>query len=190
MIESLKDLDERMENKLNLMYGNYIEVIEHMKEKHGINGVYANTDYSPYAKVLFSLCFMNFIWWYFQKRDKDIKKWCKANEVDFNVFHDIMLLPPGTALKKDGTHYKKFTPFYNECLQHKPDLLLRPLKKKYINFEKLEKDEMMIDFKKTDEFYIPNEKAFVHGGRDHAEKILSEYNVKTVSFFLSLSHRN
>jgi len=163
MIESLKDLDEKMENKLNLMYGNYIDVIEHMKEKHGINGVYANTNYSPYAK----------------KRDKDIKKWCKANEVDFNVFHDIMLLPPGTALKKDGTHYKKFTPFYNECLQHKPDLLLRPLKKKYINFEKLEKDEMMIDFKKTDEFYIPNEKAFVHGGRDHAEKILSEYNVKT-----------
>jgi len=53
MIESLKDLDEKMENKLNLMYGNYIEVIEHMKEKHGINGVYANTDYSPYAKVLF-----------------------------------------------------------------------------------------------------------------------------------------
>ena len=51
MIESLKDLDERMENKLNLMYGNYIDVIEHMKEKHGINGVYANTDYSPYAKV-------------------------------------------------------------------------------------------------------------------------------------------
>ena len=40
---------------------------------------------------------------------------------------------------------------------------------------------MMIDFKKTDEFYIPNDKAFVHGGRDHAEKILSEYNVKTVS---------
>ena len=53
MIESLKDLDEKMENKLNLMYGNYIEVIEHMKEKHGINGVFANTDYSPYAKVLF-----------------------------------------------------------------------------------------------------------------------------------------
>ena len=56
MIESLKDLDERMENKLNLMYGNYIDVIEHMKEKHGINGVYANTDYSPYAKVLFRFC--------------------------------------------------------------------------------------------------------------------------------------
>ena len=117
----------------------------------------------------------------FQKRDKDIKKWCKANDVDFNVYHDIMLLPPGTALKKDGTHYKKFTPFYNECLQHKPDLLLRPLKKKYVNFEKLEANDMMIDFKKTDEFYIPNDKAFVHGGRDHAEKILSEYNVKTVS---------
>ena len=57
MIESLKDLDERMGNKLNLMYGNYIDVIEHMKEKHGINGVYANTDYSPYAKVLFQLMF-------------------------------------------------------------------------------------------------------------------------------------
>ena len=56
MIESLKDLDERMGNKLNLMYGNYIDVIEHMKEKHGINGVYANTDYSPYAKVMSSLC--------------------------------------------------------------------------------------------------------------------------------------
>ena len=133
-------------------------------------------------ELVFGMFGMTFIWLCFQKRDKDIKKWCKANEVDFNVFHDIMLLPPGTALKKDGTHYKKFTPFYNECLQHKPDLLLRPLKKKYINFEKLEKDEMMIDFKKTDEFYIPNEKAFVRGGRDHAEKILSEYNVKTVSF--------
>ena len=56
MIESLKDLDERMENKLNLMYGNYIDVIEHMKEKHGINGVYANTDYSPYAKVQLPFC--------------------------------------------------------------------------------------------------------------------------------------
>ena len=59
MIESLKDLDERMENKLNLMYGNYIDVIEHMKEKHGINGVYANTDYSPYAKVLLSFGIRN-----------------------------------------------------------------------------------------------------------------------------------
>ena len=49
----------------------------------------------------------------------------------------------------DGKHYQKFTPFYNECLKHKPDKPLKPLEDGEMNFVKLDDAKMTIDFNET-----------------------------------------
>ena len=161
MIESLKDLDVQLDGKLNLMYGNYIDVIMHLKKQYGFNAIYCNTDYSPYAK----------------KRESDIYKWCKSNGVEFHAMHDITLLPPGKALNKQNKPFMVYTPFYNECTKYKIDDLVNP--GKFSNFVKLKNDEMQIDFKETERFYKFNDMLACNGGRKNGLDILRTYNPTT-----------
>jgi len=161
MIESLKDLDVQLDGKLNLMYGNYIDVIMHLKKQYGFNAIYCNTDYSPYAK----------------KRESDIYKWCKSNGVEFHAMHDITLLPPGKAMNKQGKPFMVYTPFYNECTKYKIDDLVNP--GKFSNFVKLKNDDMQIDFKETERFYQFNDMLACSGGRKNGLDILRTYNPTT-----------
>lgn len=161
MIESLKDLDIQLDGKLNLMYGNYIDVIMHLKKEYGFNAIYCNTDYSPYAK----------------KRESDIYKWCKSNGVEFHAMHDITLLPPGKAMNKQGKPFMVYTPFYNECTKYKVDDLVNP--GKFSNFVKLQNDKMQIDFKETERFYQFNEMLACNGGRKNGLAILRTYDPTT-----------
>lgn len=148
MIESLKDLDKELNNKLNLFYGNYLDIIKQLKKDLNINSVFTNTDYSPYAI----------------KRDEEIEKLCEKEKLTFIKKDDILLFKPGT-LKQ----YKVFTPYYNYVLNKK---ISKPKGK--IKLEKIKKINSInnqITFEETKKYYKYNDKINVKGGRKEGMKI-------------------
>ena len=115
MINSLEELNNKIKKKTNnksklFFMDNGQDSIEKLIKYVGSeqNALYLNVDYTPFAK----------------KRDNQIEKMCKKYNVDFNEFHDCLLL--GTPQYTDsGTppdnYYKKFTPFYKKFLNTKID---------------------------------------------------------------------
>lgn len=150
MIESLKELNKEI--NVTFCYGDYMKVIKNIVKNNSINNIYTNTDYTKYSI----------------KRDKDIDKWCKKNNINFKMFHDICLQVPDTVKTGSGNVYQKFTPFYNTCLKLKVEkpkrVVVKNIKNAKTNYE--------INMAKINSFYKENENINVHGGRKEALKIL------------------
>ena len=166
MIESLKDLNKLLNNKLKLYYGKQKDIIEKLlKKDKDIDGVVFNTDYTPYAI----------------KRDTNIAKVCKKLKRKCLASHDYLLHKIGKFLKEDGTPYKVYTPFFKMASKFKVD---KPKKNRCKNYKNSDKIKESIDFKDTDGFYKKNKNILVKGGRTNALKILnklddySHYNSK------------
>ena len=147
MIQSLENLNNVLDNKLNLLYGNQESIILQLIKKYKINSIYTNTDYTPYSI----------------KRDYQLSKLCNKLQINFKLFHDICLLKPGTVLNKTKQYYQKFTPFYNEHLKHS---INKPTKNNNkVNFKKID-IKYSISFNKTKSFYKYNKYISVLGGRN------------------------
>ena len=153
MIESLKDLNQQLDGKLNLFYGNYLDIIKQLKKDLNIDAVFTNTDYSPYAI----------------ERDEKIEKLCEKEKLEFVKKDDILLFKPG-SLKQ----YKVFTPYYNFILTQKIPKKVGKIKKEKV--EKVEKLKNQISFDDTKKFYQHNDNLNVKGGRKEGKKILK--NIK------------
>lgn len=145
MIECIKDLNESLNNKLNLYYGNYIDVINEINKMKEIQ-IYTNTDYTPYAI----------------NRDIMIK-----NKFDTYIYHDICLNKPGTIKNQNGNNYLKFTPYYNKVINND---IQYPNMTKYDNFYKLRKTKYSIDLDYLDNFYNYNPNNYYKGGRKNGLK--------------------
>ncbi|WP_333803965.1 cryptochrome/photolyase family protein [Sulfurospirillum sp.] len=78
---------------LALFYGTPLEVFTYLKTL-GFDEVYASVDYDAYAK----------------ERDANISKL-----MHFHALNDCYLFEPNEVLKKDGTPYLVFTPYYRAC---------------------------------------------------------------------------
>jgi deoxyribodipyrimidine photo-lyase len=78
---------------LALFYGTPVEVFDHLKTL-GFGKVYASVDYDSYAK----------------ERDAKI-----AEHLNFHALNDCYLFEPNEVLKKDGSPYLVFTPYYRAC---------------------------------------------------------------------------
>lgn len=78
---------------LALFYGTPIEVFTHLKSL-GFGEVYASVDYDSYAK----------------ERDAKV-----SELMHFHALNDCYLFEPNEVLKKDGTPYLVFTPYYRAC---------------------------------------------------------------------------
>lgn len=78
---------------LALFYGTPLEVFTYLKTL-GFEDVYASVDYDAYAK----------------ERDAKI-----AEQLSFHTLHDCYLFDPNEVLKKDGSPYLVFTPYYRAC---------------------------------------------------------------------------
>lgn len=103
MIESLVDLQEQLAHNGGNLYifeGDPAQVIRDVntrfKRPTAIQAVFVNTDYTPFSRA----------------RDKQIESVCKATGIDFNSYHDLLLINPDTHLTKSHTPYLVFTPFY------------------------------------------------------------------------------
>ncbi len=78
---------------LAIFYGTPLEVFTYLKAL-GFGEVYASVDYDNYAR----------------KRDEEI-----AELLSFHSLNDCYLFEPMEVLKKDGTPYLVFTPYYRAC---------------------------------------------------------------------------
>ena len=77
-----------------------------LTEEFSAEAIYLNRDYTP-----FSL-----------RRDEEIVTACQASGIQAHQFDDALLNPPEVCLKKDGSPYMVFTPFYKNA-RHFPVML-------------------------------------------------------------------
>lgn len=102
MVNSLKELDERLKEKnsrLYYFYGIAEKVIQELLETYPIEALFINRDYTP-----FSL-----------NRDKAIQQICQKKAVHFNCYSDALLHEPEQVSKNDQTPYTIFTPFFRKA---------------------------------------------------------------------------
>lgn len=161
MIESLIDLDNQLNNKLGLYYGETMDVLNELN----ITKIYSNYDYTNYAL----------------KRDKAIQ-----NKYESYFYHDVCLNEPGTITTDGGTYYKKYTPFYNKVKNNK---IQQPINIRG-NYKTPKKTKHSISWKELNEFYNDNPNIYSHGGRENGLKVLNSiknYNKDDINFTTGLS---
>lgn len=157
MIESLHELNNKLNSKLLYFQGDNIKIIQKiLSNESQINTIITNMDYTPYAL----------------NRDKDIKNLCEKNNIEFFNTEDYLLLPIGSMLKSDNNPYTIFTPFYRNGLKNN---IPKPVYKKNIN-NKLYNPKSLINIKDNLIKYDKNPEKLVKGGRDEGLKILK--NIK------------
>lgn len=152
MVDSIKELNKMLNNKLNIYYGNNETVIKYILKTFGPLKLYSNTDYTNYAI----------------NRDLNLKKY------NIKLYHDICLFEIGTIKNKSGEPYKKFTPFYNYVINN-----YEIPKPKYIKikskFAKL--PETKYNVHDLDKFYTYNENVYIKGGRSNALELLKNIKI-------------
>jgi len=98
---SLSSLNLSLENNLCLFRGDPQKILAQLVEKYSVSGIYWNRCYEPWRS----------------SRDKKIKEDFIKQSVDVKSFNGSLLWEPWQVLKKDGTPYRVFTPFYRRrCL--------------------------------------------------------------------------
>lgn len=71
------------------------KVFKKLSKEHKIKAVFTNHDYEPYAK----------------KRDSEIEKLLKSNDISFHTFKDQVIFERDEIVKDDGKPYVVYTPF-------------------------------------------------------------------------------
>jgi deoxyribodipyrimidine photo-lyase len=105
MIESLDELHTNIQKQggeLITLYGKTTKMTQELIETLGIDCVFFNSDYTPYAL----------------ERDNGIRELCKKMKIACQTYHDYYLHEPGTIRNGQGGYYHKFTPFYEEVIKH------------------------------------------------------------------------
>lgn len=100
--QALAALSTSLEGKLLLFKGCPLEVLQDLSEKHQINKIVWNRMYEPWAIA----------------RDSKIKAHFKQTNIEVESYNGSLLWEPMHILKKDGSPYKVYTPYFkNGCLQ-------------------------------------------------------------------------
>ena len=95
MLRALHALDERLRERgsaLLVRFGHPHEVLPAIVREIGAGAIYANADYTPYAR----------------RRDERLRR---TLTVPLHLYHDLLLRAPGEVLKDDGAPFTVFTPF-------------------------------------------------------------------------------
>ncbi len=141
MCESIEELN------ISTFYGKNTDIIMYLIKKFIFGAIYITKDYSPFAI----------------NREKEIKKICDDNNIDFICPEDHMLISINAILKNDGNHYSKFTPYYDKWMEYK--------KKKPEYY----KCENLLHLKNKEKIkYEENKNVLVKGGRKNGIKRLYE----------------
>ena len=120
MLQSLQDLDNQLKKygkKLCILYGEPHNVLKEVIQKHKINNIYMNKDYTPFAR----------------QRAIDLQQICNVIEIE-----DYLLFPEGSIKTTSGKAYRVYTPFLRESERKKvkkPIKMQNSLIKKIINLQ-------------------------------------------------------
>ena len=99
-IEKINENLSKINKSIVQFYGKPVEVFEKLIQEFQISSVYLNRDYTPYAI----------------KRDNEIIKLSKKNNIKFNDFKDHVLYEKFDITKDDGKPYKVYTPYSRKWL--------------------------------------------------------------------------
>lgn len=98
---SLLALDKSLDDKLSFYQGDAQQILLEIIQKYSVQAIYWNRCYEPWRI----------------KRDQEIKKALKEKNIECTSFNSALLWEPWETIKKDGTPYQVFTPFYQNCLK-------------------------------------------------------------------------
>ena len=93
MLQSLQDLNNQLKKygkKLCILYGEPQIVLKSLIQKHKINNIYMNKDYTPFAR----------------QRATELQEICNIIEIE-----DYLLFPEGSIKTTSGKAYRVYTPF-------------------------------------------------------------------------------
>lgn len=162
MVTSLKELDRNLSglgSKLNLFYGDNIDVIKDVVKQNSVDAIFYNIDYTPFSK----------------KRDAEIE--ALASSLGIKVFSlEDALINKVNSIENNKSFYKVFTPYYNSIKDKevdKPHTEEAELKK-FRNSKKDILSKYIMSFNKTDNFYEYNENISSQGGREEALETLKK----------------
>lgn len=161
MIECLDELDSNLKkvgSRLFYFYGDTFDIIKKIiknSDKYDFKSIYISKDYTFFAK----------------KRESDLEKFCKKNDLQFNSIENHMLTGIDVVKKDNGEFYRKFTPYYRVAQRFKVQLPMKNTKKNYVP----KSYKFSFEFKKNiHSFYEENKNILVKGGRLNALKILKK----------------
>jgi len=97
--QSLRALDESLNNKLHVIAGDHVEVLKSLIKKYGVDEVHISQEYEPYGAA------------------RDLK--VEASGIKLIRTGSIYAVAPGRVLKpSDATPYRVYTPFYKAWCVH------------------------------------------------------------------------
>ena len=100
MKECLVDLDKQLRENLTVLEGPLVQTVRSLNERYGIEALYFNQDYTPYAI----------------ERTRALAKELGEDRV-IAVEGDYTMVPLNSVCTKTGDPYKVFTPFYRAFLK-------------------------------------------------------------------------
>jgi deoxyribodipyrimidine photo-lyase len=106
--QRLNDLDGQLKarnSQLHVTAADSPDALIALCRQQGIGAIYQNRDFTPYAR----------------RRDAALQSCCVDAGIEFHNIDDLTLNAPETVLKKDGTPYTVFTPYYNRAADEKVD---------------------------------------------------------------------
>ncbi len=126
MIESLEDLHDSLERKGSRLYlfeGENEEIIDRLIQSMNIDAVIVNRDYTGNdskagflagVKAAQKPTFESFPIYtpYSRKWDEKIKRLCEKRKIAFHLLDDLLFHPPEATVKKEGSPYTTFTPYF------------------------------------------------------------------------------
>ena len=128
--------------KLNTFIGRPLEVYKELSETYDIQAIYCNRDAEPQAI----------------KRDKEIYSFFKSKGISFKGYKDQTVFNENDILKKDGTPYVVYTPYFKKW---KEELEVQDYQSVDLNLDHFLQQEHSsihslkdIGFKKTDMVFV------------------------------------
>ncbi len=100
-IGNLKHQLEKNGSSLIIRYGKPREIFAKLIEKYGIDAVFTNADYEPYAR----------------QRDGEVAGLLRQKNVAFHAFKDQVIFEKSEVIKGDGHPYTVFTPYMRKWRQ-------------------------------------------------------------------------
>lgn len=91
----------KFNSSLNIYYGTPVKIFEKIISENSIDTVFWNKDYEPYAI----------------KRDKEIEKLLKSNNIKSFSFKDQVIFEEREVVKNDGTPYVVYTPYSKKWME-------------------------------------------------------------------------
>lgn len=100
-VQELDSFFQKRDSKLIVKHGDPIKIIVDVAQKLGVEAVFTNEDYEPYAR----------------DRDEEVAKRLDKQGISFRTFKDQVIFAKDEVLTNDGDPYKVFTPYKNKWLE-------------------------------------------------------------------------